>query len=89
LPQFFLYCGLGESIEHFRQQAVGAVFDAIVIDTFRLIPFVVPETRLVLLFEEAVAPMFRQELILLEQVAMLRAARDLLLPRLMSGKIAI
>ena len=67
---------------------MGAVFDAIVVDTFKLIPFVVPDERKVRLFEEAVAPMFRQIGTLMDQNEKLRAARDLLLPRLMSGEIA-
>ena len=89
VSQFFLYCALQDSIEHLKQHAVGAVFDAIVVDTFKLIPFMVPEAKIVRLFEEAVAPMFRQVGNLLEQNQKLRAARDLLLPRLMSGEIAV
>ena len=38
---------------------------------------------------EAVAPMFRQVASLMEQHQKLRAARDLLLPRPMSGEIAV
>ena len=40
-------------------------------------------------FEEFSAPVFRQVTTLMEQNAKLRAARDLLLPRLMSGEIAV
>jgi type I restriction enzyme, S subunit len=89
LSQIFLFCALKEAIEHFKQHAVGAVFDAIVVDTFRLIPFVVPDGRRIQDFEEAVAPMFRQVAVLLEKNKHLRAARDLLLPRLMSGDVAV
>ena len=55
---------------------------------FKLIPFVVPDQRMIRDFEEAVAPMFRQVANLMQQNQKLRAARDLLLPRLMSGEIA-
>lgn len=89
VSQFFLFCALKEAIEHFKQHAGGAVFDAIVVDTFKLIPFMVPEEKKVRLFEEAVAPMFRQVANLMEQHEKLRIARDLLLPRLMSGEIAV
>jgi type I restriction enzyme S subunit len=89
VPQFFLYCALQESIEYLKQHAVGAVFDAIVVDTFKLIPFMVPDGKTVRMFEESVAPMFRQVGNLLEQNQKLRAARNLLLPRLMSGEIAV
>jgi len=89
VSQIFLFCALKEAIEHFKQHAVGAVFDAIVVDTFKLIPFVLPDDTKVRLFEDSVAPMFRQVANVMEQNQKLRAARDLLLPRLMSGEIAV
>lgn len=89
VSQLFLFCALKEAIEHFKQHAVGAVFDAIVVDTFKLIPFVVPDERKVRLFEDAIGPMFRQIANLMEQNQKLRSARDLLLPRLMSGEIVV
>ncbi len=88
ISPFFLYCALQESIVHLKQHAGGAVFDAIIVDTFKLIPFMVPDKRNIRLFEETIAPMFRQVGNLLEQNQKLSAARDLLLPRLMSGEIA-
>jgi type I restriction enzyme S subunit len=89
IPQKFLFCALREAIQHFKQHASGAVFDAIVVDTFKLIPFVVPDSKLVTSFEEATEPTFRQIENLLQQNQKLRVARDLLLPRLISGEIAI
>lgn len=89
VSQLFLYCALQESIEYLKQHAVGAVFDAIVVDTFKLIPFLVPDAKIVRLFEETVTPMFRQVGNLMQQNQKLRAGRDLLLPRLMSGEIAV
>jgi type I restriction enzyme S subunit len=89
VPQLFLFCALKEAIEHFKQHAVGAVFDAIVVDTFKAIPFTVPGGRMVRLFEETVTPMFRKVANLMEQNQKLRAARDLLLPRLVSGVISV
>jgi type I restriction enzyme S subunit len=89
VPQLFLFCALKEAIEHFKQHAVGAVFDAIVVDTFKVIPFTVPGGRMVRLFEETVTPMFRKVANLMEQNQKLRAARELLLPRLISEEIAV
>jgi type I restriction enzyme S subunit len=89
ISQLFLFCALKEAIGHFKQHAVGAVFDAIVVDTFKLIPFMVPDEKKVRLFEESVVPVFRQVANMMEQNQKLRAARDLLLPRLMSGEIAV
>lgn len=88
IPQKFLFCALREAIEHFKQHAGGAVFDAIIVDTFKLIPFIVPAAKLARSFEETIEPMFRQIENLLQQNQKLRAARDLLLPRLMNGELA-
>ena len=49
----------------------------------------VPTSTLLGVFTEAVRPMFRQVKTLHSQNQKLRAARDLLLPRLMSGEIAV
>lgn len=49
----------------------------------------VPDGRNVRLFKESAAMMFRQVGNLLEQNEKLRAASDLLLPRLMNGEIAV
>jgi type I restriction enzyme S subunit len=89
VSQLFLFSALREAIDHFKQHASGAVFDAIVVDTFKLIPFTVPDQKAVRLFEETIGPLFRQVANLTEQNDKLRAARDLLLPRLMSGEIAV
>jgi type I restriction enzyme S subunit len=89
VSQFFLYCALQQSIEYLKQHAVGAVFNAIVVDTFKLIPFLLPDVRNVQLFEETVTPILDQVGNLMRQNQKLRAARDLLLPRLMSGEIVV
>jgi len=89
VSQYFLFCALKEAIAHFKQHASGAVFDAIIVDTFKLIPFLLPEEKKVRLFEATVSPMFHQITNLMEQNKKLRAALDLLLPKLMSGEIAV
>lgn len=89
LNQRFMYFALVESIEQFRSRAVGAVFDAIIVDTFKMIPFVVPEKKLVDLFTENISPILSQIDILSGQNRQLTQARDLLLPRLMNGEIAV
>lgn len=88
VDQFFLYFALVEGVEQFRSRAVGAVFDAIIRDTFKLIPFMVPPEALIGAFAEQVTPLLDQISNLLTQNRRLRKARDLLLPRLMSGEIA-
>ncbi|MGE3540242.1 MAG: restriction endonuclease subunit S [Candidatus Tectimicrobiota bacterium] len=49
----------------------------------------VPSNSLVQQFEEFAAPLFGQVVALMEQNQKLRTARDLLLPRLMGGEIAV
>lgn len=53
------------------------------------IEILVPPQMLVQQFEDFAAPAFRQVFVLMEQNKQLRAARDVLLPRLMSGEIAV
>lgn len=87
ISQKFLLCAMREAIQIFKKFAVGAVFDAIIVDTFKLIPFIIPEKKILSMFEEAIDPIFSQIEKLLLQNQKLAQARDLLLPRLMSGEI--
>ncbi|MDM7948289.1 restriction endonuclease subunit S [Hydrogenophaga sp.] len=89
LSQRFVYSAMEAGVDALRQQAVGAVFDAIVVDTFKRINLMVPPVPLLHLFDEATAPIFDQVESLTQQNEKLRAARDLLLPRLMSGELAV
>ena len=88
LSQLFLFSAMQVAVEELRQQAVGAVFDAIIVDTFRRINLLIPDPLLVRLYDETVNPVFAQLENLTLQNQKLRTARDLLLPRLMSGEIA-
>ena len=89
LSQIFVFSALKEAVQQFKSRAGGAVFDAIVVNTFKLIPFMRPPQELVREYTDTVDPMFRQIDRLLLQSAKLREARDLLLPRLMSGEPAV
>jgi type I restriction enzyme S subunit len=89
LNQYFMYFALVESIEQFRSRAVGAVFDAIIVDTFKMIPFVVPDKKLIDLFTKNISPILSQIDILSGQNRLLTQARDIILPRLMNGEIAV
>lgn len=89
LTQPFVFCAMQEGVEALRQQAVGAVFDAIIVDTFKRIWFLVPELKTVRLFDEFARPVLAQLENLTLQNQQLRAARDLLLPRLMRGELAV
>jgi type I restriction enzyme S subunit len=89
VTQCFLFMAMQEAVTGLKQQAVGAVFDAIIMDTFKRITLLVPELRMVRLFDDFARPVFSQLENLMLQNQKLRAARDLLLPRLMSGEIIL
>ncbi|HRF11141.1 MAG: EcoKI restriction-modification system protein HsdS [Candidatus Accumulibacter phosphatis] len=85
----FLFAAIKDAVEHFKQVAVGGVFDAIVVDTFKVIPFVLPDAAATRAFGSAVRPLFQQVETLLLQIQQLAQARDLLLPNLMSGQLDV
>lgn len=89
ISQRYVYLAMGAGVDALRQQAVGAVFDAIVVDTFKRIKLMAPPASMLRLFDEAVAPIFTQVENLASQNQKLRAARDLLLPQLMSGELSV
>lgn len=89
LGQPFVFSAMQAAVEALKQQAVGAVFDAIIVETFKRIHLLIPDAKLLRLFDESFRPVFQQVENLTIQNQKLRAARDLLLPRLMSGEIAV
>jgi type I restriction enzyme S subunit len=89
INQYYLYFTLIAGVEQFRSRAVGAVFDAIIRETFKLIPFIVPDDKIINSFTEHVAPIIRQIDVLSTETRKLIQARDLLLPRLMNDEIKI
>jgi type I restriction enzyme S subunit len=89
LSQSFIFFAMRSAVDSLRQQAVGAVFDAIVVDTFKRINLLVPSPSMISLFDDTVHTILEQIENLILQNQKLRAARDLLLPRLMSGEIAV
>ena len=89
LNQQFLYFALAENVEQFRSRAVGAIFDAIIRDTFKLISFLVPNSRLIKRFVGVISPTLRQIDVLSTQLRKLVQARSIILPRLMSGEVVV
>ena len=89
LGQRHLFLALKSAIEQVRARATGAVFDAIIVATFANIPFILPPKILTDIFARHIEPVFDQIANLVQQSENLVRARDLLLPRLMNGQIAI
>ncbi|WP_371157022.1 restriction endonuclease subunit S [Jannaschia sp. 2305UL9-9] len=89
LDQAYLYFGVTEQVAHMKSRAVGAVFDAIIVDTFKNIPFLLPAKETAEDYSEIARDTLRQIDLLSSQNRQLINARDLLLPRLMDGRLEI
>jgi type I restriction enzyme S subunit len=77
------------SLEHCERRAVGATRPRIARRELSALPILLPPRRLQLHFREYVEPLNVQRALVYRQNEKLRTARDLLLPRLMSGEIAV
>lgn len=87
-----IYClaRMPEFREHARVSMVGASGRQRVQEScFERFPVLVPSPRIADHFTNIVRPLFEQIRVLTRQNAQLRTARDLLLPRLMSGRISL
>jgi type I restriction enzyme S subunit len=89
INQFYLYFAMQAGIQQVKSRAVGAVFDAIIKDTFKVIPFLIPSKGLVEEFTDFVQPILAQIDTLMMSTERLVQARDILLPKLMSGEVAV
>jgi len=89
VPIFFLYHWLTENVLTFQRMASGATFKEISRGVFKTIQFLQPPQELVKQFESIAAPIAGQVLALQRQIQTLHRTRDLLLPRLLSGKIDV
>jgi type I restriction enzyme S subunit len=89
LSQRMLYLTMDASLQQFRSQASGAVFDAIVVATFDRISVIKPDGKIAEQFDELINPIFDQIANLGKQTEQLAKARDLLLPKLMNGTLTV
>ncbi len=89
VPLYFLYCWLRANTEEFIARATGSTFKELSKSKFGVIPILLPPERMGGEFNELVRPLAEQALALQRQNTKLREARDLLLPRLMDGRIPV
>lgn len=89
VPLYFLFHWLNENIPTFQRMASGATFKEISRGVFKTIEFLQPQDEIVRQFEAVASPIAEQILALQRQIKNLRRTRDLLLPRLLSGKIDV
>jgi type I restriction enzyme S subunit len=87
LPQEFVYLMTLNLVDVLRQSATGAVFDTIVLDTFRMQMVIRPPTDLLSRFAAVVQPIFDLLLKLQQKNSNLLCTRDLLLPGMIAGNV--
>ena len=87
--QYFLFFLIKREILKLRKMASGGVFDTIIVSTFDHIKVTVPDESLIMSFDRLVSPILDETYTLLKQNRNLIRQRDLLLPRLMSGKLEV
>jgi type I restriction enzyme, S subunit len=88
IHQLYVYLATLNSFAALKQQASGAVFDAIIIDTFKRISVLVPDGETLGHFVERVSPYYALiETLVLQREQTMRAG-DLLLSPLINGSIA-
>lgn len=91
VPTSFLYQAVTTDMfaGYLENHARGAAYPAVVAGDFERAEILVPKRNLIQAFNEQAEPLLAQSHNLALQNQKLRAARDLLLPRLMSGEIAV
>ena len=91
VPFSFLYFATttDDFVAYLSNNATGAAYPAVTAPTFEKADLVVPGAALLERFGEIAAPMLEEIRSLQVQVSNLRRTRDLLLPRLLSGQIAL
>ncbi len=91
VPTSFIYFATttDDFVGYLENHARGAAYPAVVVGDFERAEMLVPSDNLLAALDEVAEPIFSQCQNLRLQNQKLRAARDLLLPRLMSGEIPV
>jgi type I restriction enzyme S subunit len=87
--RFYLLFNLMNRVDEIRSNAKGTTYPEISKSRFRAMDIVLPRTTLIEEFGGIVNGLIEQVRCLKKQVVQLTQARDLLLPRLMNGEIAV
>jgi type I restriction enzyme S subunit len=89
-PAFLLFSTTTpDFVGYLENHAKGAAYPAVVAGDFERASVCVPNASILHAFSEFVEPLFDQMYNLKQQNQKLRAARDLLLPRLMNGEVVV
>lgn len=87
--RMYLLQNLISRVDEIRAHAGGSTYPEISKGKFRTLPIIMPDKSLLKQFSETAEVILSQTRVLLRQISVLERARDLLLPRLMNGEIAI
>lgn len=86
---FFYFLAIKTALSYIKGVSKSGVFDNIIVDTFKVVPLLVPTDELVNHFNGSIKPIFQQISALLLANENLIVIRDSLLPRLISGKLSV
>ena len=87
--QYFLFFLIKREIQKLKKMASGGVFDTIIVNTFDHIKVLLPTNGLINKFDCVASSITKEVYSLSKQNINLIKQRDLLLPRLMSGKLEV
>ncbi len=87
--RMFLLFNLLARVEEMKALATGSTFKELSKKSFKALPILWPSHSVLVAFEEAVYPLIQQTRLIKRQSEQLRLARDLLLPKLMSGQLGV
>ena len=86
---YFYFLSMRKAISHIKGVSKSGVFDNIVVDTFKIVPLLCPDQMVLNAFNVLITPIFDQMGGLSLQNENLVKAKQMLLPRLISGKFSV
>lgn len=86
---YFYFLAIKTALSYIKGVSNSGVFDNIIVDTFKVVPILMPPDKLVKKFNELIRPLFQQTATLLQENEILVGTRNRLLPRLISGKLSV
>jgi type I restriction enzyme S subunit len=89
IPSSFMYLSLASCLPFFENLTTGATMKHIKRKELSFVKAIVPDCKLLKEFDQQVSPILKSILNLNEQNQKLKEARDILLPRLMTGMIDV
>jgi len=89
IEQAFVFYKTLECVDQLKKMTHGAVFDTIITETFRMLKISLPPKEIITSFCTAVSLLLDLILIQIKQNSVLQSTRDILLPRLVSGKLDV